>query len=1840
MMKLPSRPVRLAIMSAAFMAFYKARVDAASLKRAITLSNDAHNVLISSVISHIEKNMTSWLDMLGSMNSILDESHFAKVPALFSVGLPALVERVEVSVRSNFDKYVDDVESSLSKFLGVNLGVTINLVVAKLREEIKGYTSDHEIIVTFEKNVSLVEDSIVDSTRAVLVASSTARLAKLRAFFEDVLSWKLKSYERFLRHTSRIRLQLNPGYQLVMWVELSTQGIFGSTVHEYLTSTLFEEYMGNSSAFIELLDSKFSDVSVSDFSSSLDSFFRGRAGKVSTIIKSQYAQTYLLQLDAVDADSVLDEPQKKVLKTFAMGVRQEAESSSPLDFDSVPFDQVQVMYLDYANRLLREVRVLILVAFLEYESISLRAVAEGRQTCIVQFYGMRRAIDRAFFFEYSRERSFDLDLTASDFSKTLADSLGKTRETMLSLVDTTYIHFLFDEVRSFLLSRLTAFFSDDIKLLPLLKPMLDKLHASYADIIPLHVQGGIDLEHGSEESQTQLYVDSAFGRFLKDMEFSFTLELINGSKTSILEDLVSRLEVFNTELSSLPTELSRDILQIFNSDYFATTTESFITDDEIDYIGMKQYVVDETVSHASLSVESTRTSYKASIDSLFEKVSDFIELVSSDLSLAVEGTSRQDSGRREMLFSSLEAVRSNMFSFSDTLKGSTNVLLEQVLQSTIEEVQDAQRVRLYNYFNTKIQLIKDDFIEQAVKSMVTTFEAHVDVIEDKMLELSSLARVTFREHVDKLFSLEQQYRSEVAIVSKPFLDEEVVSYLEQYNIVSFSAKESIFKADMRSIVNSSAAEVILQRRLAVTSSERSWSEARAGFERLLFEEADASKKNFRTDLLKVIASSKSLAFDIMGQVDEVLDALDREIYTSIYATYEGIIDSVVGSTDNNLPESLQLTSVVFTPGIMDLTESPEIPADAFKRGYREPDDDTLYDESGNVLPEVDGPSGFTTNELVMLLLDWDLWLKGKIDEIVQAVVISMNDELIQNTCRSNKPPCREGWVEYKNIPWDVPCCRFDPVAQGFWEWETAGMLAKELFLGLVLDLEMLLETAADLADEAVDVGYKVGKKAKSFTDDIAKYGSKGLKKMGNKTMAKSFTKFAGKNPARMTKAIKYAAKMGGKELSKVGVKISTKVAVKVGSKTVMKGFFGAALKGAMSGPAGIALFIFDAVSLILDLWDPAGYNEQQTAALMKVERDAIEEYYKTELHNSGFDSPILADPMFDMSPGQKQRLWHETYSEWHSDRLSTFMSANEERFDLMADWESQNEVLEENDNIARELDENPNLLTTLVVQKLENVFLQDVSVRDNHKNPHMEDLSHSVSKVRTHVRQDLPPSGLLEIVLNETGVRAFNNFATRKAAFLNSFKWNPMYRFVKRKHDYMITKDCEYGGFLKNGKKCEIEIRQTPGTYSSSRNPYYEYETIEDCVRPAYPLLTPTLEGSVAFANALPVPADGTYDENWYFAREIRREERLGWVLNKVDAEEEFWIQYDPSLSDFEMVTQLSDRSAYQKTHEKLAKALQYQYERDMDTVISTHVDVNLRDEADPWVVSIADIKVIHLAQFPENWSGPEGQQVLKYPLWDDIDDSEKRTYTQETLPVVPSWVPPYQEMFDELAVSVEAGYVATHAENMRLIGLEYEEVQAQETIRLTEKAVKEFKSVEEILSEESVQGRSSEPDPPDFAVFLNGYGQSSPLYSIANECRLMGHGVSYDATKGLCNFTESYCKRYGVDFFYNSDLGVYDCEMSRSQEVMEYIFGTTVTRSVKRGWRATDNKGKLIFFGYLGTLGSSLGTTKIGACRRALGSAKVNGVEVKQVQNGDNLNYVDTATTLEVIGTLGLSGF
>lgn len=66
-------------------------------------------------------------------------------------------------------------------------------------------------------------------------------------------------------------------------------------------------------------------------------------------------------------------------------------------------------------------------------------------------------------------------------------------------------------------------------------------------------------------------------------------------------------------------------------------------------------------------------------------------------------------------------------------------------------------------------------------------------------------------------------------------------------------------------------------------------------------------------------------------------------------------------------------------------------------------------------------------------------------------------------------------------------------------------------------------------------------------------------------------------------------------------------------------------------------------------------------------------------------------------------------------------------------------------------------------------------------------------------------------------------------------------------------------------------------------------------------------------------------------------------------------------------------------------------------------------------------------------------------------------------------------------------------------------------------------------------------------------------------------YGVYLDNKTGICNYTKDYCNRYGLDhksFTTSSGDTYHDCKLSKGQEALEFIFGTTVTRGSKREWQ------------------------------------------------------------------------
>ncbi|CAN0555079.1 unnamed protein product, partial [Ectocarpus sp. 8 AP-2014] len=165
-----------------------------------------------------------------------------------------------------------------------------------------------------------------------------------------------------------------------------------------------------------------------------------------------------------------------------------------------------------------------------------------------------------------------------------------------------------------------------------------------------------------------------------------------------------------------------------------------------------------------------------------------------------------------------------------------------------------------------------------------------------------------------------------------------------------------------------------------------------------------------------------------------------------------------------------------------------------------------------------------------------------------------------------------------------------------------------------------------------------------------------------------------------------------------------------------------------------------------------------------------------------------------------------------------------------------------------------------------------------------------------------------------------------------------------------------------------------------------------------------------------------------------------------------------------------------------------------------------------------------------------------------------------------PDWYPNYDELYAEAKSVVDAN-IAELVEEERLALVASEEA-LKKSVESSDKKVASGAgiSVHEAKKrrQQAERDAMNEPIEPDFAVFKDGFGQSSPLLFVKKQCDDMGYDNHFIASKGLCEFTRKYCKRYGLTYFYNKDVGTHDCMLSNVQKGFETVFGTTVTRGVK----------------------------------------------------------------------------
>ena len=253
---------------------------------------------------------------------------------------------------------------------------------------------------------------------------------------------------------------------------------------------------------------------------------------------------------------------------------------------------------------------------------------------------------------------------------------------------------------------------------------------------------------------------------------------------------------------------------------------------------------------------------------------------------------------------------------------------------------------------------------------------------------------------------------------------------------------------------------------------------------------------------------------------------------------------------------------------------------------------------------------------------------------------------------------------------------------------------------------------------------------------------------------------------------------------------------------------------------------------------------------------------------------------------------------------------------------------------------------------------------------------------------------------------------------------------------------------------------------------------------------------------------------------------KAGWKLERVDPEVEFWIQHK--------YKQENGNDEYQST-ENFYKVWEWLHEKN-------------KTDYETRILSTAE--EILKAEYQEAFESDENTTVSPGPFSVEFIKND----------------PVYNKAKEQVDSNIEDLMEEEKEQQIESEELEKRQNEARDELTASKSGGKisiEEAKLERIKVENSTDFVELEQD---FSVFKDGYGQVSPLFNLLKRCQDMEYGVTFSSDTGLCNFTKSYCKRYGLDFKYNKTYGAYDCNLSGHQRVFESVFGTTIVRTFRGG--------------------------------------------------------------------------
>jgi len=1667
------------------------------------------------------------------------EDSMSTVPTLINTVTETLVknkeDRFNTRILPIIQRFRDDKQVGLAERIPFILGEIFDKVDEEF-EELSGsiVSSDDtkSMIDFYNKMTSDMKIRFMDEISSKFEKDTDERIERVEIFYSAALTGSLTMYQDFIENAKKMALNFSGADQAENYVKATAQSRISEAVANNLRYDMLTDYAKGIMTDDDMgvfLNEFFASATVIREFMREELVFRSENGHVPSILTNRASQLYLNAFDTISSNKLISDPQRRSLNVYSKVLYDNlidyfATTSS---VQTYTFESLTGFSDLYLNSILPKVYTYVYAMFVEFKNVLKRSLLEGSQTCTLQFFEMRRVIDFEFFFAVCQEQNFDLVATESVYRELYDEELATARSRMIGYARLPYIVYLYEDAIDFLgVSSELLFFTDDT-LRPVMDEITESFHEKMASSVTEFLDLGIEDVYEEESSSSSAIVESTFELFKSNMEFMKASHLVNEVSSIVKLEISQKVKFVTDLIPDLIDEFKGEVTEPFSNEWMEATKQSFLVGDDIDFDGMKRFAVEEmnvVGRNVTEDYVKTITDY---IDEQILGISVTLGEVSAVISVSINESPISDDDK-VVVNNSLVSTVEDLEGTISSVKTSLLVNINDILQTAIRSLDQVMDINTQNFFNTSIREVVEVFQSSVGEDFTGLYYSHIDIMSSAYKTLANQAKTIFESRTRRIINLEVEYRTQIEeetgkILS--ILSDEIVS---DYDIISYTARRTILVNNMRVKVIEGVLSLRMQRNGAIKQEEREYAIETAQFRNTYSELSKELVDNFTMAYSAMITSTYEKAADVLSMVTSVLSVLEGDLKLSLTESYSDLVGQVVFAETNDLPV-IDMLSISYPQGIMAVSDNLEgdlpsimnesliitdletIGGSEFLDGSQVATTSLQVNESLDNLG-ASGDGSIDHTQITLSMSDYDAWETTLVETAIEDLEVAMTQSLKENTC-PNKPickdlkngecedkdlRCRDGYVLGLNSH-GIPCCLWDPVAAGF-PFESVGLMLLE-------ELALMYFTSPDA----------VGHVAK-----LARYMAKGVSKVASKSAGKFLAvsaKFSGKASGAFAKvggrmgkklAIKTGRKAGmklsskvlSKTLSKIVFKVGAKIASKVGVK-VGKAVASAALKSLIkigsSGPIGVALVVFDILSLALDLWDPAGYNDAQAAGQIASTRDSIETYYNETLKADGITAPLIPDPMYNVDPSKQGELIEELMMQWFSDKVLAHTSANEERWKYMPISESTAEQNAEVDRLTEFIFTDLNFMEQLTCRNTENTFMVNAS-KINGLNPLLRGTSSDKDYDQT------TNTHLKICVLNETGVNLHNSFSKQKVEFINKIVKDPLYRWSKISaeggydiYSEVTIKELLVANIEKARRQGEIEKGKTLTVSELSA-----------------PLIT-----------------------------------KFGWSLIIVDAEEEFWKQYTYSQ---EEGTDLPERKNFGDAWDSDEDVHRQHYLKIIEAVMEENIaEMVPCDEETGRCEDMASIEMI---------KKKDSDSPTWYPDYNDLYDASKALVDDNVLATL-------QEKLD----NAKANEAILEVLNSAM------DEQASEELGITVAQAKNDRIKESF----NVDGNIQEAD---FAVMKGGFSRMSPLSSIKETCDEMGYDVSFDQGKGLCNFTQRYCDRYGLTYFFNEDVNVYDCKLATSQKVFESIFGTTITRSIKRGAKALGTEGSL---GALGAAGEMI---------------------------------------------------